>query len=71
VPIYLAWVVKFFAELETQLSAVERIVEYSSLEKEDVGGAAEQSDSRVEGDIVFESAGISHWNDARDRFNET
>ena len=31
VPIYLAWVVKFFAELENNMGAVERIVDYFSL----------------------------------------
>jgi hypothetical protein len=37
VPIYLAWVVKFFVELENNMGAVERIVEYFSLEKEEIG----------------------------------
>ncbi len=35
VPVYLAWVVKFVADIENYMNAVERILEYSQLEAED------------------------------------
>lgn len=31
VPVYLTWVVKFFADLETYMSAVERIEEFATI----------------------------------------
>lgn len=31
VPVYLNWVVKFFADLETYMSAVERIEEFATI----------------------------------------
>ncbi len=68
VPIYLAWVVKFFAELENNMGAVERIVEYFSLEKEEIGSAdsgKERDLSCFKEEIRFDSVGISHWQDPR------
>ena len=72
VPIYLAWVVKFFAELENNMGAVERIVDYFSLEREEnVGCTIEcekeqhQQQIRFNDGIIFDNAGISHWQDPR------
>ncbi len=68
VPIYLAWVVKFFADLENNMGAVERIVEYFSLEKEeDVMGSKSEKEMKdcFEKEIHFDSVGISHWHDPR------
>ena len=68
VPIYLAWVVKFFVELETHFGAVERIVEYFSLETE--VNEAEATGQRPHNDlfrqeICFDNVGISHWQEPR------
>ena len=35
VPVYLAWVVKFVADIENYMNAVERVLEYTGLEKEE------------------------------------
>ena len=34
IPIYLAWVVKFIADIENYMNAVERVLEYTDLDKE-------------------------------------
>ncbi len=34
VPVYLAWVVKFVSDIENYMNAVERLLEYSSMEAE-------------------------------------
>ena len=68
VPIYLAWVVKFFIELETHFGAVERIVEYFSLESEENETPGSGKDLRkdcFDQDIFFDSVGISHWQEPR------
>jgi len=61
VPIYLAWVVKFMTELENCLNAVERIVEYTELDHEDL---FEESDDDFEDinefDLKFEKLSLSH-----------
>ena len=34
IPIYLAWVVKFVADIENYMNAGERVLEYTDLDKE-------------------------------------
>ena len=70
VPIYLAWVVKFFADLENQMSAVERIIDYFSLEKEEETNSANSKTKKdfskcFKEEIHFSSVAISHLHDPR------
>lgn len=67
VPIYLAWVVKFLADIENYMNAVERILEYTHLDSEEGQLKLEENDSKVitEGVIKFESVGIAHSYDLR------
>ena len=73
-PIYLAWVVKFVADIENYMNAVERILQYTSLESEvDVEALVDEDDSReeespvelTEGRIRFENVSLSHSVDMR------
>ena len=73
VPIYLAWVVKFVADIENYMNAVERILQYTGLESEveletvsDVGTPEEQNSMELsEGRIRFENVSLSHSVDMR------
>ena len=73
VPIYLAWVVKFVADIENYMNAVERILQYTGLESEveletlsDVGTPEEQNPIELsEGRIRFENVSLSHSVDMR------
>ena len=58
VPIYLAWVIKFMTDLESCFNSVERITEYSDLEKENVDEGLEHDIEDVE--VVFDYVGLSH-----------
>ena len=75
VPIYLAWVVKFLADIENYMNAVERIVEYSDLAAEgdstnegrlepvNEEGAKEviqQIDNQDKKAILFDCVGLAH-----------
>ena len=64
VPIYLAWVIKFLTDLESCLNAVERVIEYTDLEHEDV----EEDTEEVAFDsceIEFCNVSLSHGDDIR------
>ena len=74
VPIYLAWVVKFVADIENYMNAVERILQYTSLESEvEVEALGDEDDSPeeqspvelTEGRIRFENVSLSHSVDMR------
>ena len=74
VPIYLAWVVKFVADIENYMNAVERILQYTSLESEvDLEALGDEEDSPeeqspvelTEGRIRFENVSLSHSVDMR------
>ncbi len=69
VPIYLAWVVKFLADIENHMNAVERILEYTELESEESAFVANDSTAiaamdelwkRRECVIKFDSVGLAH-----------
>ncbi len=69
VPIYLAWVVKFLADIENHMNAVERILEYMELESEESTFVANDSAAiaamgdlwtRRECVIKFDSVGLAH-----------
>ena len=73
-PIYLAWVVKFVADIENYMNAVERILQYTSLESEvDLEAHGDEDDSPeeqspvelTEGGIRFENVSLSHSVDMR------
>ena len=72
-PIYLAWVVKFVADIENYMNAVERILQYTGLESEvetetlgDEESLEEQSPAELsEGRIRFENVSLSHSVDMR------
>ena len=74
-PIYLAWVVKFVADIENYMNAVERILQYTSLESEmelealgddEDDSPEEQSPVELtEGRIRFENVSLSHSVDMR------
>ena len=73
-PIYLAWVVKFVADIENYMNAVERILQYTSLESEvDLEALGNEDDSPdeqspvelTEGRIRFENVSLSHSVDMR------
>ena len=74
VPIYLAWVVKFVADIENYMNAVERILQYTSLESEvELEALGDEDDSPEEqspvelkeGRIRFENVSLSHSVDMR------
>ena len=73
-PIYLAWVVKFVADIENYMNAVERILQYTSLESEvemealgdDEEPSEEQSPVELtQGRIRFENVSLPHSVDMR------
>ena len=74
VPIYLAWVVKFVADIENYMNAVERILQYTGLESEvdleprvDEEGTPEEQNplELTEGRIKLENVSLSHSVDMR------
>lgn len=73
-PIYLAWVVKFVADIENYMNAVERILQYTGLESEvEVDNLGDEEESPEEqspvdlseGRIRFENVSLSHSVDMR------
>lgn len=74
VPIYLAWVVKFVADIENYMNAVERILEYTDLEAEESGyiakdesaaAAMKELKEKGSGDVKYDTVGLSHGFDRR------
>jgi len=67
VPIYLAWVVKFVADIENYMNAVERVLEYTGLEnEEDPKKYPETIDTYYEkGNISFENVYLGYYLDNR------
>jgi len=67
VPIYLAWVVKFVADIENYMNAVERVLEYTNLEhEEDTRKYPVDIDTRYEkGNIHFDSVYLGYYLDNR------
>lgn len=66
VPIYLAWVVKFLADIENYMNAVERILEYTDLcveEEFQTENCADQLSN--DGTIRFDNVGLTHSLDQR------
>lgn len=49
VPIYLAWVVKFIADIENHMNAVERILEYTNLNSEEKQEECDENDDEQMG----------------------
>ena len=64
VPIYLAWVIKFLTDLESCLNAVERVIEYTDLEHEDIEENTETEDFK-DCEIEFINVSLSHGDDVR------
>ncbi len=74
VPIYLAWVVKFMADIENYMNAVERILEYTNLEAEEseytlqdeeASQTMEELKKLGQADIRFDTVGLAHSLDMR------
>lgn len=71
VPIYLAWVIKFLADIENYMNAVERILEYTNLESESADESVmpsapeEQISGLSEGHVKFDNISLSHSMDLR------
>ena len=67
VPIYLAWVVKFVADIENYMNAVERVLEYTNLEhEEDSRKYPADIDTRYErGNIHFDNVYLGYYLDNR------
>ena len=60
-PIYLAWVVKFVADMENYMNAVERVLEYTDLEHEEDPRKYPIADSTfVKGKLAFENVSLGY-----------
>ena len=65
-PIYLAWVVKFVADMENYMNAVERVLEYTDLEHEEDPRKYPIADSTfVKGKLAFENVSLGYHLDNR------
>ena len=58
VPIYLAWVIKFLTEMESCLNAVERVIEYTQLDYEEIEDGEDLNDAEY--DVRFQKVSLSH-----------
>eukprot|EP00095_Tigriopus_kingsejongensis_P009125 snap_masked-scaffold595_size129005-processed-gene-0.7 protein:Tk09125 transcript:snap_masked-scaffold595_size129005-processed-gene-0.7-mRNA-1 annotation:"cystic fibrosis transmembrane conductance regulator" len=67
VPIYLAWVIKFLADIENYMNAVERVLEYTDLcaEEDFQSGQNLADDLSNEGSIRFDNVSLTHSLDLR------
>ena len=67
IPIYLAWVVKFVADIENYMNAVERVLEYTQLETEEDHKKYPQSiDTHYDkGNISFDGVYLGYHLDSR------
>ena len=67
IPIYLAWVVKFVADIENYMNAVERVVEYTELEpEEDHKKYPQRIDTYYDkGNISFDGVYLGYHLDSR------
>ena len=73
VPIYLAWVIKFMTDLESCFNSVERVIEYSELDKENIVNEDDDAndnenitDIGIEDlDLKFDNVGLSHGDSFR------
>ena len=66
VPIYLAWVVKFVADIENYMNAVERVLEYTDLEHEEDPRRYPIADSTfIKGALAFENVSLGYQLDHR------
>ena len=72
VPIYLAWVIKFMTDLESCFNSVERVIEYSELDKENIVEDDDANDNENITDIEiedlylkFDNVGLSHGDSFR------
>ena len=66
VPIYLAWVVKFVADMENYMNAVERVLEYTDLEHEEDPRKYPIADATfVKGRLAFENVSLGYHLDNR------
>ena len=67
IPIYLAWVVKFVADIENYMNAVERVLEYTELEpEEDHKKYPQRIDTYYDkGNISFDGVYLGYHLDSR------
>ena len=66
VPIYLAWVVKFVADIENYMNAVERVMEYTDLEHEEDPRKYPIADSTfIKGALAFENVSLGYHLESR------
>merc|ERR1719228_1855954 len=66
VPIYLAWVVKFVADIENYMNAVERVLEYTNLEHEEDPRKYPVADCNfTKGGITFNNVSLGYSLDTR------
>ena len=65
VPIYLAWVIKFMTDLESCFNSVERIVEYTELDHENLDPCTDTDDITDVEEIKFDNVALSHGDSAR------
>ena len=67
IPIYLAWVVKFVADIENYMNAVERVLEYTELDpEEDMKKYPERIENCYErGVINFDNVYLGYYLDSR------
>jgi len=67
VPVYLAWVVKFVADIENYMNAVERVLEYTKLDQEEDESRYSTTEDKKynNGRISFENVHLNYFSDSR------
>ena len=67
IPVYLAWVVKFVADMENYMNAVERVLEYTHLDnEEDMKKYPESIETCYEKGVVsFDGVYLGYYLDSR------